>query len=40
MMRMDGHVILRTTKVKIKKLCVIQNIDAKKSEEACIDAVW
>ena len=32
-MRMDGHVIMRTTKVKIKKQCVIQNFDVKKSEE-------
>ena len=33
-MRMDGYVIMRTTKVKIKKLCVIQNIGVKKSEES------
>ena len=32
-MRMDGHVVMRTTKVKIKKQCEIQNIDVKKSKE-------
>ena len=38
-MRMDGHVVMRTTKVKIRKQCVIQNINVKqgKSEgfESC-----
>ena len=35
MTRMDGHVVMRTMKVKIKKHydSVIQNTDVKKSEE-------
>ena len=32
-MRMDEHVVMITTKVKIKKQCVIQNTDVKKSKE-------
>ena len=29
---MDGHVVMRTTKVKIKKQCVIQNINVKQGK--------
>ena len=32
-MRMDGHVVMRTTKVKIKKQSVIKDIDVKKPKE-------